>query len=52
MPPLELRLPHMIMRIDEPRRYNLASTIDDLRLVRRSIYMSRNASNPVSFHEQ
>lgn len=52
MPSLELRLPYMVMRIDESGRYNLASAVNHLRLSRRGIYMSRNAGNLVSFDEK
>ena len=52
MSPLELRLPHMVMRINESRRHDLAGAVDYLRLIRGRFYMSRNVNNLVSFDKK
>lgn len=52
MPPLELRLPHMMMRVDESRRHNLAGTINDLGLVGGGIDAGCNAGDLVALDEE
>lgn len=52
MPSLELRLPYMVMRVDEAGGHNLACAVDDLGLVGGGIDAGCNVRDLVPLDEE